>query len=195
VKLSPFSYVVLSLVGRSGATAPELAEMMHRGRLYWTAPRSQWYAEPKRLAAAGLLDAVEEPGRTGPRTRYAVTDEGRRAVAEWLPTPVGLPRMQHEAVVRVLAADLADDPASVRPALASLREELAAARESTAEAERVATELGERGERLLVQHRMAHRMLDALEAWVDDVEELLERREAAQRGLVSPSGSVPSRPT
>jgi PadR family transcriptional regulator, regulatory protein AphA len=175
VNLSPFSYVVLSLVGRSGATAPELAEMMDRGRLYWTAPRSQWYAEPKKLAAAGLLEAVEEPGRTGPRTRYSLTEAGRAAIAEWLPTPVGLPRMQHEAVVRVLAADLADDPAAVLPALASLRGELAAARQSTTVAEELATELGDRGERLLVQHRMAHRMLDALEAWADDVEALLRR--------------------
>jgi DNA-binding PadR family transcriptional regulator len=175
VKLSPFSYVVLSLVGRSGATAPELAEMMDRGRLYWTAPRSQWYAEPKKLAAAGLLEATEEPGRTGPRTRYSLTDAGREAVAEWLPTPVGLPRIQHEAVVRVLAADLADDPTAVLPALAALRDELADARSSTSAGERLAEELGERGERLLLQHRMAHRMLDALEAWVDDVEAVLAR--------------------
>ncbi len=173
MRLTPFSYVVLTLVGRSGATAPELAEMMGRGRLYWAAPRSQWFAEPKKLHAAGLLDAAQEPGRTGPRTRYTLTAEGRAALAGWVRTPVGLPRIQHEAVVRVMAADLLEDPADVLTGLSALREDLARARADTQTAEAVAASLPERGERLLVQHRMAHRLLDALEAWADEVEELL----------------------
>ena len=183
MRLSPFSYVVLTLVGRSGATAPELAEMMGRGRLYWAAPRSQWFAEPKRLHAAGLLDATEEPGRTGPRTRYHLTEAGREALGAWVRTPVGLPKMQQEAVVRVLAADLLDDPADVLTGLASLREDLARARADTDAAEEVAASLSGRGERLLLQHRMAHRLLDALEAWTDDVEDLL----AADPGAPTPS--------
>jgi DNA-binding PadR family transcriptional regulator len=172
MRLTPFSYVVLTLVGRSGATAPELAEMMGRGRLYWAAPRSQWFAEPKKLHAAGLLDAAEEPGRTGPRTRYRLTQAGRAALTEWIRTPVGLPKIQQEAVVRVMAADLVDDPADVLTGLAGLREDLTRARADTRAAEEVAASLPGRGERLLVQHRMAHRLLDALEAWADDVDDL-----------------------
>jgi DNA-binding PadR family transcriptional regulator len=173
LRLTPFSYVVLTLVGRSGATAPELAEMMGRGRLYWAAPRSQWFAEPKKLHAAGYLDAEEEPGRTGPRTRYRLTDAGREALAGWVRTPVGLPKLQQEAVVRVLAADLLDDPAEVLTGLGSLREDLARARADTVAAEEIAASLPDRGARLLAQHRMAHRLLDALETWADEVDELL----------------------
>ncbi|WP_205699392.1 PadR family transcriptional regulator [Conexibacter sp. SYSU D00693] len=175
MRLTPFSYVVLTLVGEGGATAPELAEMRDRGRIYWQAPRSQWYAEPKRLAEAGLLAPQEEPGRTGPRTRYRLTDAGRAAVTEWVRTPAGLPKLQQEGVVRLLAADLAE-PGDVLAGLTAMREELAGAREAVREGERVAPELGARGERLLVNHRLAHRMLDALEQWLDEVEPLLGGR-------------------
>jgi PadR family transcriptional regulator, regulatory protein AphA len=171
--LTPFSYVVLTLVGRGGATAPELAEMMDRGRLYWSAPRSQWYAEPKRLAAAGLLEAASEPGRTGPRTRYRLTDAGREAVAAWVREPVGLPQMKNEAVVRVLAADLADDPADVLAGLRAMRDELAAARADTERAVVIAGDVPGRGELLRVQHAMALSLLDALERWLDDVQGIL----------------------
>jgi DNA-binding PadR family transcriptional regulator len=171
--LSPFSYVVLTLVGRDGATAPELVEMMSRGRIYWSAARSQWYAEPRKLAEAGYLNGREEPGVTGPRVRYTLTAKGRRAVADWVRTPVGLPRIQHEALVRVLATDLADDPADVLAGLRPMRDELHPTRAAIATAREHATELPDRRRRLLAQHQMADRLLDAFEQWLDDVDELL----------------------
>jgi DNA-binding PadR family transcriptional regulator len=183
LRLTPFSYVVLALVGRGGATATELADMRDRGRIYWTAPRSQWFAEPKRLAAAGLLEASTEPGRTGPRTRYRLTESGRTAVAAWVHEPIGLPRMQHEEIARVLAADLVDDPADVLRGLESLRPEIARARADVREGERVAARFGDRAAWLLVNHRFAHRILDALEAWLDEVEAVLR-----------PDGAAPERP-
>lgn len=172
--LSPFSYVVLTLVGRGGATAGELAAMRDRGRVYWTAPRSQWFAEPKKLAAAGFLKAVDEPGRTGPRVRYRLTAKGRKAVAAWVRTPVGLPRFQQEAVVRVMAADLADDPADVLEGLATFRTAVAEERASLAQGVEAASGLPEdRRARLLAQHRMAGRLLDALEDWAEEASALL----------------------
>lgn len=173
MSLTPFSYVVLTLVGREGATAPELVEMMGRGRIYWSASRSQWFAEPRRLAGAGYLKGREEPGVTGPRVRYRLTAKGRRAVADWVRTPVGLPRIQHEALVRVLATDLADDPADVLAGLAPMREELHAARAAVATGRDHAAELPDRRARLLAQHDMADRLLDAFEGWLDEVEAML----------------------
>jgi PadR family transcriptional regulator AphA len=176
VRLTPFSYVVLTLVGEGGATAHELSGMRRRGRLYWDAPRSQWYAEPKRLAEHELLDAEEEPGRTGPRTRYSLTRAGRAALSDWVRSPVGLPRIQNEAVVRVMAADLADEPAAVIEGLQAMREEIAEVREFIAAGARAAEELPRRRDRLLAQHRMSERVLDALEDWADEVEALLRTR-------------------
>ncbi len=173
MSLNPFSHVVLTLVGRGGATAPELADMMVRGRIYWAAPRSQWYAEPKKLAASGHLKAVEEPGRTGPRMRYTLTAKGRKALAAWVRTPAALPKMQHETIVRVLAVDLVDDPSTVLEGLLPLRDELEATREFIEKAKEIALTIPGRGERLLLQHTMAEGLLDAFERWLDDVEALL----------------------
>jgi PadR family transcriptional regulator, regulatory protein AphA len=176
VRLTPFSYVVLTLVGEGGATAHELSQMHRRGRMYWDAPRSQWFAEPKRLAEQGLLAAAQEPGRTGTRTRYRITDAGRGALAEWVRSPVGLPKIQNEAVVRVLAAELADEPADVLEGLQAMRDEIAEVRGLLEAGARAAESLPQRRERLLAQHRMSGRVLDALQDWADEVEALLRSR-------------------
>ena len=122
-KLTPFSYVILVLVGESGAGPHDLVRMMRDGRIYWTAPESQFYAEPKRLAAAGYLAASKQPGRTHERTHYTLTDAGRDALAEWLATPTRFPRIQNEPVVRLLGAEYADRGVLLE-SLAALRTEL-----------------------------------------------------------------------
>jgi PadR family transcriptional regulator, regulatory protein AphA len=175
-RLTPFSFVVLTLVGEGGATAPELAAMRERGRLFWSAPRSQWFAEPKRLAEAGLLRTEQEQGVTGPRTRYRLTDAGRAAVADWLRTPMSLPKVQNEALVRHLALDLAEDPEDLRAGLDGLRAELEDVRGHFGEAQEAARELPARERRLEANHRLAAAWVDALEAWADEVEALLDER-------------------
>ena len=71
MKLTPFSYAVLVLVGEGGAGAHDLVRMMREGQyVFWAAATSQWYAEPKRLAELGLLHAERTPGRTHDRTHY-----------------------------------------------------------------------------------------------------------------------------
>src|SRR3954451_12826300 len=105
-ELRLFSYEILGLVGREGAGTHDLRRMVQRGRLYDWAGESQYYVEPKRLAALGYLDARKEPGRTRERTVYAVTDRGLEALEAWARTPVRFPRLQHEGLVRLLVADL-----------------------------------------------------------------------------------------
>ena len=71
-----------TLVGEGGAGAHDLVRMMREGQhAIWSASASQWYAEPKRLAALGLLDAERTPGRTHERTHYTLTDAGPRGAA------------------------------------------------------------------------------------------------------------------
>jgi hypothetical protein len=42
--------------------------MARQGRMLDWAGESQYYTEPKRLAALGYLDARKEPGKTSERT-------------------------------------------------------------------------------------------------------------------------------
>src|SRR6266508_6220270 len=80
-ELSLFSYEILGLVGRGGAGAHDLLRMARRGRILDWAGESQYYAEPKRLAKLGYLEARKEPGKTRERTVYTLTDKGRQALA------------------------------------------------------------------------------------------------------------------
>ena len=170
--LTPFSFVILVLVGEGGAGPHDLVRMMRQGAwAYWTSSQSQYYAEPKRLARLGLLTAASAPGRTHDRTVYRLTDEGRKALAEWLGTPAAFPRVQNEAAVRLLGAEFAD-PATVLEGLRGLREEIAAGREWLARAEAREPGLPHRERVLGINRRLASRMLDAQAAWLEVEAEL-----------------------
>ena len=161
MRLSPFSFTVLVLVGRDGAGPHDLRRMAEIGRVYWDAAPSQWYAEPKRLAEHGYLEAHKTPGRTRERTHYELTERGREALAEWVRTPATLPRIQNEPVVRLLAADLVE-PAAVLEGLEAMRPDLDAAREGVAAGRRSAPPASTHRAHLLeVNHRYAERLLDA----------------------------------
>jgi DNA-binding PadR family transcriptional regulator len=145
-----------------------------QGGLYWAAAESQWYAEPKRLERLGLLRSTRQPGRTTPRTHYELTEEGSSALREWLAQPSSLPRIQHEALVRVLAADLGSDE-DVLASLGALREDVEAKRELLEAAKERAATLPHRERQLRLVHRLGELLLDAHEQWVDEVEQKLAK--------------------
>lgn len=160
---------MLALVGRDGAGPHDLARMMRaQGGVYWAAAESQWYAEPKRLERLGLLRSTRRPGRTTPRTHYELTEEGAAKLREWLGQPSSLPRIQHEALVRVLAADLGRDE-DVLASLNSMREDIAGKRELIAAAKERAATLPHRERHLHLVHRLGDLLLDAHEQWLDEV--------------------------
>jgi DNA-binding PadR family transcriptional regulator len=147
--------------------------MRAQGGLYWAAAESQWYAEPKPLERLGLLRSTRQPGRTTSRTHYELTEAGRAALREWLGRPSSLPRIQHEALVRVLAADLGRDE-DVLASLASLHEDVAAKRELLAAAKERAATLPHRERHLhLASHRLGDLLLDAHEQWLEEVQQEL----------------------
>jgi PadR family transcriptional regulator AphA len=168
-KLTPFSYVILVLVGENGAGPHDLVRMMRDGRVYWAAPESQFYAEPKRLAAAGYLSATKQPGRTHERTHYTLTDAGREALAQWLATPTRFPRIQNEAVARLLGSQYAERGVLLE-SLAALRTELDELDEGLKAAEERESGLPHRAKVLSLNRRLAQRIVDAHRQWLAEVE-------------------------
>jgi PadR family transcriptional regulator, regulatory protein AphA len=179
-RLTPFSYVILALVGRGGAGPHDIVSMMREGAIFWTTSESHYYAEPKRLAKLGFLHARSEPGRTRPRTHYELTDAGRRALEEWLARPAAMPRVQYEGVVKLLAADFADD-ATILASLAGLRTELERAYQNLDVMERRAPSVPHRTRYLDLINDFGRRSLDAQREWLDAVERELGRSEGERR--------------
>jgi PadR family transcriptional regulator, regulatory protein AphA len=175
-RLTPFSYVVLALIGDGGAGPHDLASMMRRGLIYWAAAESQWYGEPKRLERLGYLRSEKRPGKTGPRTHYLLTQAGRKALRAWLAEPSSLPRIQNEAIVRVLAGDLGDD-ASLIASLEAMRVNIDTARANLDVAETTAATLPHRERYLRLIHRYGRALLDVHERWLDEAERELRGRE------------------
>ncbi|MGM7643275.1 PadR family transcriptional regulator [Nocardia ignorata] len=94
-KLSPTSYLVLSLVARTGPCTPfDIKKQVDRSiGFFWSFPHSQIYAEPERLVEEGLLSGYQET--TGRRRRiYTITDAGRAELEDWLTT--GQDKRTHE---------------------------------------------------------------------------------------------------
>jgi PadR family transcriptional regulator, regulatory protein AphA len=174
-KLTPFSYVILALVGRGGAGPHDIVRMMREGAIFWTTSESHYYAEPKRLARLGFLTAHTQPGQTRPRTHYELTDEGRRALTEWLAVPAAMPRVQNEGIVKLLAADFSDD-ATIAASLAGVRAAIERAYQNLEDMEGRALQIRHRTRYLRLIDDYARRSLDAQREWLDAVQEELGRQ-------------------
>ncbi|MDX6432970.1 MAG: hypothetical protein QOE54_5336, partial [Streptosporangiaceae bacterium] len=86
---------ILGLVGHQGAGPHDLLRMARSGRMLAWAGESQYYTEPKRLAKLGYLSARKEAGHTRERTVYALTDEGRQELYDWLRELVAQPQEEY----------------------------------------------------------------------------------------------------
>jgi len=147
--------------------------MARQGRIYAAAADSQYYAEPKRLEGLGYLASRKEPGRTHQRTHYTLTQKGLDALGDWARQPVRFPRVLHEGVVRLLAADLVGD-APVRESIGALRDELDELDGLLDDAEAVAATIPHREKYLRINHRLARRLVAAHRDWIAEVEAELD---------------------
>ena len=165
------------MVGRGGGSGPELAQQAGRAaELFWAGGASQMYSELRRLTRLGYLRERREPAKTRPRTVYALTGAGRGAMRRWLAEPSRYPRVQHEAGVRVAAADLGDAHAVVE-SLRALRADLPRLEGLVGEIEARAAKFPHRARYLRLEMSLARRLITAHREWVDEVErELGETR-------------------
>jgi PadR family transcriptional regulator, regulatory protein AphA len=109
VSRSPLSTTGLGILGLLALrpfSAYELAQQIHRGLRYMQpASERNLYAEPKRLAAAGLVRMRREQVGRRSRTIYEITPAGRETLRRQLATPPAPPQLEFEALQRLIFAD------------------------------------------------------------------------------------------
>jgi PadR family transcriptional regulator AphA len=100
------SYAVLALLDLKPWTGYELTTQAQRSLRYaWPKSERLLYSEPKKLVELGYAATHKEV--TGNRTRnvYEITDEGRHVLSEWTGSRTQPPRIEIEALLRLLFAD------------------------------------------------------------------------------------------
>ena len=137
-----------------------------RGRLLDWAGESQYYVEPKRLAKLGYLEARQEPGRTRPRTVYALTDQGLEALREFAQTPATVTPLKSEPLLRLLIADLVGEELT-RTGLQTLRADLDDLRARLDESEAAAKALPHREKYLTAVNAFLRSYVDLHEELID----------------------------
>jgi PadR family transcriptional regulator, regulatory protein AphA len=105
-RLSTTSIAILGLLALRPWSAYELTQQIHRGLRYLRpASERHLYAEPKRLAAAGLVRIRREAVGRRSRTVYEITPAGRDALRRQMATPPAPPQLEFEALLRLVFAD------------------------------------------------------------------------------------------
>jgi DNA-binding PadR family transcriptional regulator len=100
------SYAVLAVLDLNPWTGYELTHQSQRSLRYaWPKSERLLYSEPKKLVELGLATSHQE--KSGGRTRnvYTISAKGREALGEWTSTRTQPPRLEIEALLRLLFAD------------------------------------------------------------------------------------------
>jgi DNA-binding PadR family transcriptional regulator len=124
-RLTNTSYALLALVDQLGEATPyEIKQAMDRSiENFWPVPHTTAYEEPARLASGGYMSMRQEEGGRRRKT-YALTDEGRAALAAWAEVPSwGPPQLRDEMTLKVFAG--ANPLVFLEPRRAWHREKLA----------------------------------------------------------------------
>lgn len=119
--LTSTSYAILGLLAIKPWSTYELTQQMERSLGHmWPRAASKLYEEPKKLVEHGLARASQDQVGQRPRTVYAITAKGRRALAAWLQDPGEGPVLEWEQLVKVFFSDhgaKADTLATLQAAL------------------------------------------------------------------------------
>lgn len=154
---STTTYGLLGMLASRPWTGYELTQQVRRSlRFVWPTSAGHLYREQRRLVELGWASVEQEPAGRRSRKRYAITPEGREALAGWLATAPDEPHFQVEGVLRAFYGDSGQPEDLVR----SLRTTAAAAREMRGELVSFVEEYVSEGGPL--------EMLEAGTGWPDD---------------------------
>lgn len=100
------SYAVLALLHLQPWTGYELTRQAQRSLRYaWPKSERLLYSEPKKLVELGYATSSVEVSSGRSRNLYEITAAGREALSEWTSTRTQAPRLEIEALLRLLFAD------------------------------------------------------------------------------------------
>jgi PadR family transcriptional regulator, regulatory protein AphA len=100
------SYAILGLLAVKPWTTHELVQQVDRSlRRFWPRAQSKLYEEPKKLVSHGYARADDDSVGRRRRTRYTITQKGRRALAVWLQEPGAGPVLEFEQLLKISFAD------------------------------------------------------------------------------------------
>ncbi len=102
--------VLLGMIAEGHATGYAIkAEVERSTRFYWGASIGGIYPELRRLEQAGLLTRREDPRGGARRHAYQLTQEGVRALHDWLTHPEECEiEMRHEGLLKLRFAGVLD---------------------------------------------------------------------------------------
>ncbi len=104
--LTTTSYAILGLLAARSWSTYELIQQMERSLGHmWPRAASKLYEEPKKLVEHGLARVTRDDVGRRRRNVYAITAEGRRALAAWLEDPGAGPSLEFEQLLKISFAD------------------------------------------------------------------------------------------
>lgn len=105
-RMTTSSFAVLALLDLKRWTGYELTNQAQRSLRYaWPKSARLLYSEPKKLVELGYATTHKEVVGNRSRNVYEITDAGRTALAEWAGMRTQPPRLEFEAMLRLLFAD------------------------------------------------------------------------------------------
>jgi DNA-binding PadR family transcriptional regulator len=100
------SYAVLALLDLKPWTGYELTQQAQRSLRYaWPKSERLLYSEPKKLVKLGFATTHQQAFGNRTRNVYTITETGRSELKEWTKARTQPPRMEVEALLRLLFAD------------------------------------------------------------------------------------------
>jgi PadR family transcriptional regulator, regulatory protein AphA len=108
MELSRTAYVILGMIQLGKRTGYEIKGLVDIStRFFWAASYGQIYPELARLEELGLVRGERDPEDARRRKSYELTDEGRRALRDWLTSgePLHL-ELRHEGMLKLFFSDV-----------------------------------------------------------------------------------------
>ena len=101
-------FAILSLLRLGPLSGAEIKDYCHsRFGQFWSESYGQIYPTLNTLCEQGLIRRLDEPEQ-GKSKKYEILDQGRRALRDWVETPVADRLVRDELILKMFSASLGD---------------------------------------------------------------------------------------